>query len=722
MRVQGRPGSQLGIENRPSKGQGALPTRRNRSNSHTSNHCVTIPLQTSKMNYPRSERSQTRYSTPEPDLDDHRNQPESLPPAPATESYFQARRGTLASIVDNERPPIPRVVVPIEAHGSIARDFENAIVDDDKSTKSNVTKKSANARSPDEDWHRERRMHHERRGTASPVPARRAMFRRPNNEGDANSIRSHASDGSTSPPNSVDAFAPPLRRGRAGTMNSRAPSTAASLHRTVSNATHPRRRPTFGEEDAPGRLKSDVASHRSSAIEDVCFPPEDPPNTYTIDFEDLEEFVAETHTKTPVAHPFLPQFAKTASSKRVFGDQRSGSQPTHFFGLGNGAADDNEKTEEERGTSSEEETGDGGLHRTASTIDLPLNRWTFFSSEIDETIHAPELGGLLMPGETFRDIFELGPEGGVWWLDMLNPSEEEIFAICSAFRVHPLTREDITTQETREKVELFKTYYFLCFRSCYMVDPKHEDYLEPINIYAVVFREGLLTFSFCPNNHAATVRKRIGRLRDYVNLSADWICYALIDEIVDSFAPVLRELEQETDTIEDSVFTARFEDSRAMLQGIGECRKRIMALARLLGGKADVIKSFAKKCNESYAVAPRGDVGLYLSDVQDHIVTMMSNLGHFEKMLSRSHTNHLTQITLQHTEQGSRANELLGKITVLASILVPMNLVAGLFGMNVTVPGSADSHPGLGWWFGIVGVVFGLAITCLVLAKRFKYI
>ena len=74
----------------------------------------------------------------------------------------------------------------------------------------------------------------------------------------------------------------------------------------------------------------------------------------------------------------------------------------------------------------------------------------------------------------------------------------------------------------------------------------------------------------------------------------------------------------------------------------------------------------------------------------------MSNLGHFEKMLSRSHSNHLSQISLSHTEQGSRANELLRKITVFASILVPLNLVAGLFGMNVQVPGKF--YP----WVGVV--------------------
>ncbi|KAK1028329.1 hypothetical protein LTR33_017361, partial [Friedmanniomyces endolithicus] len=222
------------------------------------------------------------------------------------------------------------------------------------------------------------------------------------------------------------------------------------------------------------------------------------------------------------------------------------------------------------------------------------------------------------------------------------------------------------------------------------------------------------------NPHAANVRKRIGRLRDYVNLSADWICYALIDEIVDEFAPVLRELERETDAIEDGVFTARLEDSRATLEQIADCRKKVMSLIRLLGGKADVIRGFAKKCNEAYTVAPRQDVGMYLSDVQDHVVTMMSNLGHFEKMLGRSHSNHLSQISLAHIEQGSRANALLGKITVFATILVPLNLIAGLFGMNVPVPGREST--GLGWWFGIVGVIVTFTLICGFTAKRLKLV
>lgn len=55
---------------------------------------------------------------------------------------------------------------------------------------------------------------------------------------------------------------------------------------------------------------------------------------------------------------------------------------------------------------------------------------------------------------------------------------------------------------------------------------------------------------------------------------------------------------------------------------IGTCRKKVMGLLRLMGNKADVVKGLAKRCNENWSVAPKSDIGLYLSDIQDHLVTM----------------------------------------------------------------------------------------------------
>jgi magnesium transporter len=194
----------------------------------------------------------------------------------------------------------------------------------------------------------------------------------------------------------------------------------------------------------------------------------------------------------------------------------------------------------------------------------------------------------------------------------------------------------------------------------------------------------------------------------------------MIDDIVDSFGPAIREIEVETEAIEDLVFIARMEDFESFLPRIGNLRKKVMSLMRLLGGKADVIRGFSKRCNEQYSVTPRGDIGLYLGDIQDHVVTMMSNLAHFEKMLSRSHTNYLAQLNVTNLVLGNHANKVLSKVTLIATILVPMNLICGLFGMNVHVPG--QDVPGYGWFFGIVGVLAAVVVISGLAARFYKLV
>jgi len=198
------------------------------------------------------------------------------------------------------------------------------------------------------------------------------------------------------------------------------------------------------------------------------------------------------------------------------------------------------------------------------------------------------------------------------------------------------------------------------------------------------------------------------------------LAYSSSDDIVDSFQPVIRGAEKESEQIEDQVFIARDSDYTTLLRQIGTSRKRVLNMMRLLGGKADVIKGFAKRCNEQYSVAPRGDIGVYLGDIQDHVVTMMSTLGHIEKMLSRSHANYLAQLNVEHLVRGNSTNKTLSRITVLASILVPLNLICGLFGMNVPVPGRNTT--GLQWFFGICGLIGAIIVASLVIARRLKII
>ncbi|RLV90338.1 Manganese resistance protein MNR2 [Spathaspora sp. JA1] len=473
-----------------------------------------------------------------------------------------------------------------------------------------------------------------------------------------------------------------------------------------------------------------------------------------------------------------------------------------------------------------------------------------------------------------------------FWLDVFDPTEEEMKVLSKTFGIHPLTTEDIFLGEAREKVELFKSYYFICFTSFDVVYERRkqrakenekkmnklqemldnsscidddgisvsdrkwktwkyitsmfrgnnvkdrrrtqsfvekppstsvkskgkkirEGELSPLNMYMIVFKDAVITFHFSATPHPINVRRRARMLKEYLTVSSDWICYALIDDITDSFAPMIDTIESEVNSIEDAILKmhsgdtdsdddtdsdsdddesvhhslrhhhpklqriptefkkptednvfvmrkrskstvdhrhltgSRFKAGSAsssstkssssksteskilgwkrkgdMLRRIGECRKRVMSVLRLLGTKADVIKGFSKRFNEVElnSNSSKQEIGMYLGDIQDHIVTMVQALNHYEKLLARFHSNYLAQINIDMTKVNNDTNDVLGKITILGTIVLPINVVTGLWGMNCIVPG--QDYDGLGWFFGIVCCMILFSICAYNYAKR----
>ncbi|KAG7447515.1 cora-domain-containing protein [Guyanagaster necrorhizus] len=387
-------------------------------------------------------------------------------------------------------------------------------------------------------------------------------------------------------------------------------------------------------------------------------------------------------------------------------------------------------------------------------------RFSFYSNALSATIHARSLSELPADGQSFEDLFagiataspsnsrpnaqtdgrqsyaprngshgyfppaekpsyDIGNkitggmipngnfDGSTWWLDVQSPTDEEMKVLSKVFSIHPLTTEDIQMEEIREKIELFRNYYLVCFRS-FDQDPYSPTHLEPLNMYIIVFREGTISFHFRPTPHPQNVRRRIKQLKDYISVTSDWISYALIDDITDAFGPLIQNIEYEVDSIDEIVLIIKEADQSDMLRRIGTCRKKVMGLLRLMGNKADVVKGLAKRCNENWQVAPTSDIGLYLSDIQDHLITMTQNLNHYEKILSRSHSNYLAQISIEMTDANNQINDVLSKLTALGTILIPMNLVTGLWGMNVHVPG--QGVPGYSWFISIIACLATFAL------------
>lgn len=325
-----------------------------------------------------------------------------------------------------------------------------------------------------------------------------------------------------------------------------------------------------------------------------------------------------------------------------------------------------------------------------------------------------------------------------FWLDVLSPTDAEMRILSKTFKIHPLTSEDIMMQEAREKVELFRNYYLVNYRT-FEQDVNSGDYLQPVNIYTIVFREGVISFHFSMTPHPANVRRRIRQLQDYLILSSDWISYALIDDITDAFGPMIQSIEEEVNDIDDDILQlhssnhvpanqelsesenneARIDQGEKggdVLRRVGRARKKVMGLYTLLGNKADVIKGFAKRCNEQWEVAPRSEIGLYLGDIQDHLLTMTGNLSHYETILSRAHSNYLAQINISMNERQEQTADVLGRLTVLGTIVLPMNIITGIWGMNVQVPGQG-SH-GLYWFWSITLALLCFGVSCFFVAKR----
>lgn len=343
-------------------------------------------------------------------------------------------------------------------------------------------------------------------------------------------------------------------------------------------------------------------------------------------------------------------------------------------------------------------------------------RISFFSTKLDSFVYIDDINGLLLPGTLFHDFSDTGFSEGIWWLNILNPTDEEIDILSKVFSIHQLTIEDIKTREAIEKVETFKQYYFCSIRSFYKDEDKDGgSNLEPTNLYAIVFGGGILSFAFGQSEHAANVRKRVGRLGTGAPLSGNWICYALIDDIVDSFGPVILHIEQETSTIEDSTFITPADDSGPLLRQIYRSRMKIMAALGLLRNKVSVIKSFARQCDEQNTTVSHGEIHLYFGDIQDHVATMMSDLDHFENMLSRSHWNYLARLSTDGIKTRNRTVTVLSRMAVIGGIAMALNVVCGLFGMNVPVPGGdAD---GLYWWFGILSVIIIIIFVSLIVTR-----
>ncbi|ORX80833.1 Mg2+ transporter protein [Anaeromyces robustus] len=308
-------------------------------------------------------------------------------------------------------------------------------------------------------------------------------------------------------------------------------------------------------------------------------------------------------------------------------------------------------------------------------------------------------------------------EKSFFWIDILNPTKEEIAVLSDVFGIHPLTVEDIGYEDTREKLESFLNYYFLCINSFEEDENDYSD-IHPVNVSVLVFKNYVLSFHLRPLPHTEHILRRIVQLSQYdFKVNGDWIAYAHIDDISDSFIPYLNSVEIDVNTVDELVLILKESEKNDMLRRIGLARKHVTALLRLLNDKSEVIKSLIKRIS---TLNPSSENLLYLSDVQDHVITMVQNLNHYDQTLTRAHSNYLAQISIEITLATNDTNDVANKLSVLGAVFLPLSLISGMWGMNVIVPG--QMYDSLIPFVIICAVMAAIALISIYLSKRLGWI
>jgi magnesium transporter len=303
--------------------------------------------------------------------------------------------------------------------------------------------------------------------------------------------------------------------------------------------------------------------------------------------------------------------------------------------------------------------------------------------------------------ETVRRLRE--QPGTMGWIGLYRPAEAQLLAIADEFKLHELAVEDAIVAHQRPKLERYGDTLFVVLRAARYLDDVEE--VEFGEIHLFVGSNFVLTVRHSQAPDLAAVRRRMEEDRDLLRLGPEAVLYAILDGVVDGYAPVVAGLQNDIDEIETEVFRGDPKVSRRIYELSREVIEFQRATSPLLGILSGLMAGFEKYETDE-------ELQRYLRDVADHATTVAERVDGFRQMLADILTVNATLVSQAQnekiknlTEASYDQNEEIKKVSAWAAILFAPTLIGTVYGMNF------DRMPELGWVFGYP---FALALMLLV--------
>jgi magnesium transporter len=271
-------------------------------------------------------------------------------------------------------------------------------------------------------------------------------------------------------------------------------------------------------------------------------------------------------------------------------------------------------------------------------------------------------------------------EHNVVWADVSDPTSQDFIELAEEFNFHPLSIEDCQQTHQRPKVEEYQGYYFIVLYEAELVGPHDHLELRELNIF--LGANYLVTVHSRPIRAIETANRLWPEWSDRAEHGAGLLAYLLMDAIVDDYMPLLDILSERMDDLEDQIFGEFKPES---IEEIFRIKKQLLHLRRSITPLRDVFNTMLRREQPIFA----RETHVYFQDVFDHIIRVADTIDTLRDMLSSTMDAYLSV-------QGNRMNIIMKRLTSIATILMSVTLIAGIYGMNFT------HMPELGWKYGYV--------------------
>jgi len=307
--------------------------------------------------------------------------------------------------------------------------------------------------------------------------------------------------------------------------------------------------------------------------------------------------------------------------------------------------------------------------------------------------------------KTIEELVSSEDKSRVTWINVDGVHEVEILKkISEYFGLHPLVLEDIMNTDQRPKIEDFGNYIYLVLKMLYY-DEKSEDVIieQPSLVLGSNF---VVSFQERIGDVFDPIRDRIRNNRGLVRkMGADYLAYALIDSIVDNYFIILEKLGEKIEYLEDELVTSPATET---LQQIHRLKRHMVFLRKSVWPLREVISKLER---ERSKLIMESSI-IYLRDVYDHTIQVIDAIETFRDILSGMLDIYLSSIS-------NRMNEVMKVLTIIATIFIPLTLVAGVYGMNFRFMPELESQ----WGYPVILLcMLVIGVIMLIYFRRKKWL